>query len=268
MRYTIDHDYHIHTYLSSCSRDKEQTAERILRYARENRLKRVAVTDHYWDSSVDRASPWYKPQDFAHISKILPLPEDSEVEFLFGCEAEMDRHGRLGIPKARYGDFDLVIIPTTHLHMKGFTVDECDYERSEAISRVYLERLRLLLDMPLPKGRCGIAHPVCPLMIKHSREDYLRTLDGISSSGLEEVFSIVAERGIGVEINQDDMSFSDREADTVLRPFKIARSVGCKFYLGSDAHHPSELNTAKEVFERAINMLGLTEYDKFIPEAK
>ena len=36
MRYAFDHDYHIHSYLSSCSKDPEQTAERILAYAEEN----------------------------------------------------------------------------------------------------------------------------------------------------------------------------------------------------------------------------------------
>ena len=59
------------------------------------------------------------------------------------------------------------------------------------------------------------------------------------------------------------MSFSDGEADTVLRPFRIAKNQGCKFYLGSDAHHPSDFSNARAVFERAVDMLGLSESDKF-----
>ena len=38
MKFQIDHDYHIHSKLSSCSRDPEQTNERILQYAKENGL--------------------------------------------------------------------------------------------------------------------------------------------------------------------------------------------------------------------------------------
>ena len=59
------------------------------------------------------------------------------------------------------------------------------------------------------------------------------------------------------------MSFADEEADTVLRIFYIAKACGCKFYLGSDAHHPASLETAKARFERAVTLLDLTENDKF-----
>ena len=38
---------------------------------------------------------------------------------------------------------------------------------------------------------------------------------------------------------------------------------GCKFYLASDAHTPEQLNVATERFQRAIDLLDLTEDDKF-----
>ena len=46
MRYVFDHDFHIHSYLSTCSNDKEQSAERILKYALDNNLKQICITDH------------------------------------------------------------------------------------------------------------------------------------------------------------------------------------------------------------------------------
>ena len=49
MRYVFDHDFHIHSELSSCSRDPEQSPERILAYAKENGLKKIVITDHFWD---------------------------------------------------------------------------------------------------------------------------------------------------------------------------------------------------------------------------
>lgn len=49
MKFKVDHDLHIHSHLSSCSRDPEQTPERILQYAKENGFKTVCLTDHYWD---------------------------------------------------------------------------------------------------------------------------------------------------------------------------------------------------------------------------
>jgi len=39
MKFKVDHDYHIHSFLSSCSHDPEQTPERILAYAKERKLK-------------------------------------------------------------------------------------------------------------------------------------------------------------------------------------------------------------------------------------
>lgn len=33
MRYSFDHDLHIHSQISSCSNHPEQTTERILQYA-------------------------------------------------------------------------------------------------------------------------------------------------------------------------------------------------------------------------------------------
>ena len=50
--FPVDHDLHIHTLLSSCSRDPEQTTARILRYAKENGFRQVAVTDHFWDTAI------------------------------------------------------------------------------------------------------------------------------------------------------------------------------------------------------------------------
>jgi hypothetical protein len=39
--------------------------------------------------------------------------------------------------------------------------------------------------------------------------------------------------------------------------------MGCKFYLGTDAHHPDAFVKSKAIFEGAIERLKLTEDDKF-----
>lgn len=264
MRYKIDHDYHIHSHLSLCSKDAEQTTQRMLQYAKNLGLSKICITDHYWDSSVEGASKWYTPQNFEHISDILPLPKADGINFLFGCETDMDKHKTVGIPLSRFDDFDFVIIPTTHLHMHGFTIEEDDFKKNERIAPLWCDRLDALLDMPLPFHKIGIAHLCAALMNKTSREEYIATLDLIPSDEMERLFSRAAALGVGIELNMGDMSFTDSEADSVLRPFKIAKSCGCKFYLGSDAHHPEDFERAKDVFERAVTMLDLCENDKFI----
>ena len=263
MKFKIDHDYHIHSQLSACSGDPEQTTQRLLQYAKDNGLSRICLTDHYWDSDVNGATAWYRPQNFEHISQALPLPQESGVDFLFGCETDMNMQMTLGVPPSRFDDFDFIIIPTTHLHMIGFTIPEEYKDSCEKRAKVWVERLEAVLNMTLPFHKIGLAHLACPLIWTKSREDYLATLDMIPSEDMERLFSKAAQVGCGIELNQSDMKFADNEADTVLRMFRIAKDCGCKFYLGSDAHHPRAFSETKDIFERAVTLLDLSENDKF-----
>jgi histidinol phosphatase-like PHP family hydrolase len=80
---------------------------------------------------------------------------------------------------------------------------------------------------------------------------------------MERLFTKAANVGIGIELNKSDMSFNDNEADRVLRMFKIAKGCGCKFYLGTDGHHPKNFENSIEIFDRAISLLDLKESDKY-----
>ncbi len=263
MKYAIDHDLHIHTKLSSCSQHPRQTPETILAYARENGLKTVCVTDHYWDERIPGASDWYAPQNTAHITQSLPLPQAEGITFLFGCETELRRDLTLGVSAERFREFDFVIIPTTHLHMTDFTV--AGTETAAERAALWIKRLEAVLSMPLPFRKIGIAHPVCGL-IAPNREMVLETLRLLPDGELEHLFAKTAALGAGVELNADDLGFSDEEAETVLRPFRIAKRCGCKFYCGSDAHEPEAFNGVTARFERAVDLLELSETDKFIPK--
>ena len=263
MRYIIDHDYHIHSHLSLCSSDPEQTTERILRYAKECGLKSICVTDHYWDETVPGASPWYQQQDTGRVRQSLPLPQEEGIEFLFGCEIDMDRFGTIGLAPEHFDDFDFVVIPTTHLHMMGFTLTEEEGATAESRAKLWISRLDNLLSQDLTFHKIGIAHLTCSLIDPRSREDYLRVLGRIPTAEMERLFTRAAEVGVGIELNADDMLFSEAETERVLRPYRIAKCCGCKFYLGSDAHHPKNLDEAIDPFIRAISLLHLEETDKF-----
>lgn len=262
MRYIVDHDLHIHSQISSCSGDPEQTTERILCYAEENSLKTVCLTDHFWDETVEGASEWYSKQNYAHINTAKPLPQSDKVRFLFGCETEINRFHTLGVSKERYDLFDFIIIPTTHFHMKGYTLFEEEIADTQSRANAWVKRLDTVLDMDLPFHKVGIAHLTCGL-IAPTREEYREVLRLLPEREMERLFKKAAELGVGIELNSDDMSFAEEEADIVLRPYRIAKASGCKFYCGSDAHHPAGLNKAMPIFERAVEMLGLEEEDKF-----
>lgn len=263
MKYRIDHDYHIHSYLSPCAADPNQTAQRILQYAKDNKLRSICVTDHYWDAAVPCPfSSSYPHLGFDLISQIKPLPQEDGIEFLFGCEGEQGRECEISVPPQRYDDFDLFLIPTTHLHMRCTAAPE-EKDTNEKRAQLWVKRLDGLLSQDLPFRKMGIAHLACTLLNTDSRQDYLDVLTRIPSEEMERLFAKAAAVGCGIELNLDDMSFSDSEADTVLRMFRIAKNHGCKFYLGSDAHTPDGFDRVQEVFSRAIDMLGLQESDKF-----
>lgn len=263
MRYKIDHDYHIHSQLSLCSKDPQQTTANILKYAQKNNLKKICLTDHFWDKSVKLFTdmPFYEAQDFDHISNAKPLPKAEGIEFLFGCETDFDKNFTLGLAKENFNKFDFVIIPTTHLHMMNFTIDP-ENSAPEKRAKLWCERLKSLLNMDLPFHKIGIAHLACGL-IAPTRTEYLKTLELIPTEDMQHLFKKAADVKVGIELNHCDMDFADDETDTVLRMFKIAKDAGCKFYLASDSHHPKDFENQIPIMERAIDLLNLTEDDKF-----
>ena len=259
MKYVIDHDMHLHSQLSLCSGHPEQTAENLLRYAREIGLKKICLTDHFWDEGIDGASDWYTPQNFEHISKALPLPKEEGITFDFGCETELDRFMTLGISREVMDKLAFIIVPTSHLHMKGFTIDE-DVTSVAARAKLYMERNHALLDMKLPFEKMGLAHFTCSLMARNCEGSHVDILNEISDSSYAEFFERVAKSGMGVELNTP---LSTASYEELLRPYRIAHSCGCKFYLGSDAHSPNDLTYSAARFEAITEALDLSEDDKF-----
>ena len=248
--------------LSQCSSNPEQTAENILKYAKERGFTSIALTDHFWDEAVPGASRWYDTyHKYSDISKALPLPSDPEVEFLFGCEVDMDKNGVIGISKEKYDLFDFIIVPTTHMHMKGFTIEDSAYGDPDALARLWVERFDTLLKSDLPFGKVGIAH-LTTRCIAVDNDMHLEVVRRVPTEEMYRLFTEAARLGLGIELNGEDMSFAKKDADTVLRPYRIAKECGCKFYYGSDAHNPRAFDVYKN-FDRAIDLLGLTENDKF-----
>lgn len=263
MKYILDNDLHIHSKVSLCSSDEKQTTQRILNYAIENNLKTICLTNHFWDENVEGSSDWYKKQNYNHIITEKPLPQNENVSFLFGCETDLNHSLELGISKEMFDKFDFIVIPTTHFHMKGFTLSYTESANVHSRADVWERRLKAVLEMDLPFHKIGIAHLTCNL-IAPTRKEYIEVLELLHEEEMKKLFSKAAQLGVGIELNSNDMSFSLDESEIVLRPYRIAKQCGCKFYCGSDAHHPDALDRAKDIFKRAVDLLDLQEEDKFL----
>ena len=265
MKYQFDHDYHIHSKISLCSDDPAQTTARILQYAKDNGLKKIVVTDHYWDESLPCSLDWYRVQGFDRINKSLPLPSAEGIEFLFGAETEFNMNLEVGVSKEMFDAFDFVVIPFTHLHIGGFVIREEDKNIPERMAELWFTRLEKLLSMDLPFHKIGIAHPVCEMIGNKKLGTYLEPMKLINKRPEEmaRLFKKAAALGVGIEINQYDIDLPDEDLEYILPMYRIAKDAGCKFYLGSDAHHPDHFERSKIAFLHFIDLLGLEETDKF-----
>lgn len=263
MRYVIDHDLHIHSYLSLCSQNAEQTADAILKYGIKNNFKYLCLTDHVWGNVKPNKNDFYNgnyentPQDIPHISKILPLPQSEKTGFFFGCETDMDDELNIGLAADEYEKFDFVIIPTTHLHMYPFVSVEKSAE-------TYVNRFDKILSSDLPFRKIGIAHLTTKLIAP--KDNWKTVLNIIPESIYKRLFRKSAELGLGIEINSGDLAYyNPEETDVSLRVFDIAKECGCKFYFGSDAHTPKGFLNSIQTFEKMVDLLDLKEEDKFNP---
>ena len=260
--FQMNHDFHIHSQLSSCSRDPEQTTARILQYAEENGFTDICLTDHYWDEDIPGASKWYMPQNTPHLMEAWPLPQSDRVRFHFGCETEMDKYGTIGLSERKMELFDFIIIPTTHLHMADFTIDGS----ADAAARAdaWAERLGSVLNRDLPFEKIGIAHLTCSLMAgRNNPFNHADVLRLISDETMRELFTLAAKRKVGIELNFSVDKYDEEILTEVFRPYEIAKQCGCKFYMGSDAHHVKDLLEAKDKFTKIAERLKLTDQDRW-----
>ncbi len=263
MKYIADHDFHIHTTVSSCCRDENQTPDRLLQYALQNDFHKVCITNHFWDETVKSEAEWHPAHTYERLKTVLPLPKSEKATLLFGAEIDIDYNGVLGISPQILDEMDFVTVATTHLHLAGNTVREKIQTPDEA-AQIWLQKIRTLLQMDLPFHKMGIAHLTCGHIMKGSTPQVIELLP---HKDLYEIFEDCATKGVGIELNMKTLAMDEEVKQILLRPYYIAKDCGCKFYLGSDSHKGTALETAKAEFESIITLLDLQENDKF-PLAK
>lgn len=263
MKYVIDHDYHIHTYLSKCSGDPGQTNERLLAYAKENGLKHICVTNHFWDAPIPGAGKFHIGQDLPHIQQAKPLPVDPDVTFHFGCECEINKEGVFGVLPEHFDEFEFMALSVSHLHMKDFTIVLPEQDSTEARIELYKKRMEWALALDLPWHKVGLAHPTTALLTSADWQRHLDLLDGIDDETWASWFTRLEEKGAGIELNIEIFRFTEEELPRGLRPYQIAKKCGSHFYLGSDAHRLAQIEEGPKRFARIIELLELTEDDKW-----
>ena len=263
MKFTFDHDLHFHSTRSVCCKDENMTPEAALSYAEKEGLTTICLTNHFWDDEIPTEADRYKIQNFENLMQAAPLPQKEGIRFLFGCETELDRDLVLGITKEKMEKMDFIVVPTTHFHMDTNVAPE-DKDTAEKCAATWLNRLDAVLNMDLPFHKVGIAHLSCYLIARDDKKMHLEALSLIDETKMRALFKKAAKLGCGIELNRRDMACLPEEEEFILRPFRIAKEEGCKFYLASDSHTVKAFTLARATFESAIAKLNLTESDKFL----
>jgi histidinol phosphatase-like PHP family hydrolase len=263
----IDHDMHVHTLLSACSSDIKNIPENILKRAAEVGLKTIGFADHMWDSSIRGASSWYVPQDMNHIMQIKDMiPEDTYgVKVLIGCETEYCGDGKVGISQEAAEKLDFLLVPISHVHMKGFVLPLW-VDNYKDIARIMVHRFKEVLELDLITATTvGIPHPFLPVgYVEHIDE----VISYISDDEFIDCFGRATEAGVGIEIQSGtfagnyEKKFDGFHDDSFMRVFTLAKKAGCKFYFASDSHAVVSIGDVLKV-ERYIREIGIGKEDIF-----
>lgn len=241
----IEHDFHIHTGLSSCAKDKENaTLEKYLENAREYGLKKLGFADHLWDSAIKGAPRWYQPQNVDHVLPLKEklraakanglLDEENKIQMYFGCEAEYDyAHRDVALTEAAAEQFDFVIVPNSHTHI---VMPKDYYEPHQRHADFMLQAYEDIINSKVSRYITAMAHPFQAVCCPYP---YGELIDLISDDQFKRLFDQTAEKGIAFEINMAGVSRrTDEEIEKLpqIRLFRLAKECGCKFIFGSDSH--------------------------------
>ncbi len=259
----IDHDLHIHTYLSSCCHEKAtQRPRQILAAAEKMGLKTVGFLDHMWQNPNIKPSDWYQPQGKEQITFLRKDLESvtSPVNILIGCEADTIAPGKFTITREFAESLDYVGLSCSHFHMT-----EIVQQPKDKSPRALGEHLLTFFISAATSGLATvIVHPFYPM---GSEELYDDAIASLSDAQLIDAFSTAAEQNVALEITTAFLppvkevkgkSTTVWSLETPLRFLSLAKDAGCKFTFGSDAHSLESMTQLMklEVFRNQLNLSG------------
>ncbi len=304
-------DMHVHTFISACSGDENANLKNYIDKAVEVGIQVLGISDHCWDNKMPGASAWYKPQDVEWISKIRDeMPVDTKgIKLFIGMESEYcGMSDTIGISAQSAAEFDYVLIPHTHTHMKNFVmpydpiyqqtskevekrmraafpeVSDRQIEKWMAKNRVSdLETIMggkpepdydflaqfmcdsfvgLLNNAEFEKIRntvpTFVAHPFCA--VGYNGEQKAEMIRRISDEKFIEMFTLMAEKGVGYDISVYNFAVNDPENCQMFRIARLAKQCGVKFTFGTDAHSIPGI-TGAVYSTKIFELLGMTKDD-------
>ena len=256
---SLDHDLHIHTRLSPCCTDENQTPPQILSICRTLGLRKIGFANHAWLNCRPAPADWAPNETgFAALAQEIAAETPPPV-ILCGCEADTLGPGRFSISRPFAASLDYVILAANHFHFRDL-VDQPPVITPAGIGDH-------LVRMFLTAVRSGLADIIPHVFMPMGYwEFYESGVAAIRDELFLEVFEEAAAAGVAIEVTAVYLppppggTRRTWNIATPLRVLTLAKQAGCKFTLGTDSHSLSTLPHLQRL-EPLVRQLALEPED-------
>ena len=260
----VTHDFHIHTDLSICA-NETATLDNYIGIAKKLGLKKIGISNHFWDSKIPGVNEFYDIQDYDHVAQIRPEIDKAnakeDIKIYFGCECEYDPvHRDVAVTEETAEKFEYILIPNSHTHL---TMPREYYEPYQKHIDFMIQGYEDIINSKVSKYITAVAHPFCAICCPYDREILINM---IPDDTFKRLFDQTANKGIAFELNVDYMAKYKKSYEEIaeaahIRMFRLAKEMGCKFIFGSDAHSTTEHETYEQLTQAFVELLDLKETD-------
>lgn len=270
----LKYDFHVHTVFSGHS-SMDMVIGNIIRKAEEKGLRKIVILEHVpqvdpriHSKVIDNrynSAKTIRAQIDAIIDERALWPETTGVEILVGAEIDADPHKMDGTLLLNDLTGIDVILASTHYLPSGLGLwyDGQDWPE-EFRKKMYDEWFVWAMHIAANENVNIFAHPGVSLCAVNAIEEF----SGTVLDDFEKFFMVCKKFNTAIELNEQATSkLTKKQAKTYINIFEVAKEVGVKFSIGSDAHQLKRLGRYKWV-ESAIEKFNITMADIYQPVRK
>ena len=239
-------DFHVHTHLSPCGKP-QATAEAMIRRAQEKEMVAIGFADHCTPDPVPGCPfyDWQRPHILdAFRAEIAQVTDKADIEILVGVEADYTLAGQACLNPAVLSQVDHVICAASHFHLPGASRPTSDDPRGKAELMLRMAREALVVpgvSVWAHPFACGKMRPLLPIMAT------------VGSDELAALIRLANGCEVAIELNGGAARNEEYRLATA-HFFCLAREMGARFAITSDAHHPADLDRLDLALEWAYTM--------------
>lgn len=236
-------DYHVHVD-GTPGEARRQKMEAYAQEAERWGISRIGFVEHYWNREFAGYGRWYTPEGPERIAGLREdlsearLPEG--MRGLLGCETEYNKEGVIPITQEDVRKFDYIIVPHSHINMRGVVTEQDFTYDPEGCARYMEKSFMGVMRHKIAEHITILAHPFAPVGLDDQQD---RILSYIADKTFRECARAARDMGIALEVNSltwQDKTEEELRQSQFIRFYRIAREEGCSFVFGSDAHRPQQ----------------------------